>query len=200
MWGPGRPSGCPGCGRDRIGKARYRKPMMYGPKESDTGIVAEKPANKAVRAAAELAEPRPVTNGNSRGQRTDRTQCRGTVYQAAERIRRSSGPRSLPEVGAVCVSAHVRICAGGAGQPASLPRRTADECAGPSATPGGHRNRKESPFCNPRSPAETERGSAAMNPGTPADSGRRVATAGARTSQVCACMGVRTMSGGSVGS
>ena len=51
--------------------------MMYGPKESDTGIVAEKPANKAVRAAAELAEPRPVTNGNSRGQSTDRTQCRG---------------------------------------------------------------------------------------------------------------------------
>ena len=96
--------------------------MMNGPKKSDTGIVAEKPANKAVRAAAELAEPRPVTNGNSRGLSTDRTQCRSSVYQAAERIRRSSGPRSLPEVGAVCVSAHVRICAGGAGQPASLPR------------------------------------------------------------------------------
>ena len=97
--------------------------MMYGPKESDTGIVAEKPANKAVRAVAELAEPRPVTNGNSFGQSTDRTQSRGSVNQAAERIRRSQlGPRSLPEVGAVCVNAHVRICAGGAGQPASLPR------------------------------------------------------------------------------
>ena len=122
MPGPGRSSGCPGYGWDRIGKARGRKPMMNGPKKSDTGIVAEKPANKAVRAAAELAEPRPVTNGNSRGLSTDRTQCRSSVYQAAERIRRSSGPRSLPEVGAVCVSAHVRICAGGAGQPASLPR------------------------------------------------------------------------------
>ena len=84
--------------------------MMYGPKESDTGIVAEKPANKAVRAVAELAEPRPVTNGNSIGQSTDRTQSRGSVNQAAERIRRSQlGLRSLPEVGAVCVNAHVRI-------------------------------------------------------------------------------------------
>ena len=45
------------------------------------------------------------------------------MTQAAERIRRSPrGPRSLPKVGAVCVNAHVRICAGGAGQPASLPR------------------------------------------------------------------------------
>ena len=59
--------------------------MMYGPKKSDTGIVAEKPANKAVRAAAELVEPRPVTNGNSRGSSTDRTQCRSLC------TRRSSG-------------------------------------------------------------------------------------------------------------
>ena len=63
--------------------------MMNGSKKSDTGIVAEKPANKAVRAVAELAEPRPVTNGNSRGPSTDRTQCRSSVCQAAERIRRS---------------------------------------------------------------------------------------------------------------
>ena len=114
--------------------------MMNGPKKSDTGIVAEKPANKAVRAAAELAEPRPVTNGNSRGLSTDRTQCRSSVYQAAERIRRSSGPRSLPEVGAVCVSAHVRICAGGAGQPASLPRNH------PLRSPVGRYDVYENPF------------------------------------------------------
>ena len=77
---------------------------------------AEKPANKAVRAVAELVEPRPVTNGNSCGQNTDRTQCRGSVNQAAERIRRSQlGPRLIPEVGAVCVNAYVRICAGAPG-------------------------------------------------------------------------------------
>ena len=32
--------------------------------------------------------------------------------------------RQPPKVGAVCVNAHVRICAGGAGQPAFLPRST----------------------------------------------------------------------------
>ncbi len=32
------------------------------------------------------------------------------------------GRPSLPEVGAVCLNGHARICAGGAGQPASLPR------------------------------------------------------------------------------
>ena len=122
--GPGRSSGCPGYGWDRIGKARGRKPMMYGPKKSDTGIVAEKPANKAVRAVAELVEPRPVTNGNSHGQSTDRTQCREFCVPGgrADTAVQWAGPRSLPEVGAVCVSAHVRICAGGVGQPAFLPR------------------------------------------------------------------------------
>ena len=33
--------------------------------------------------------------------------------------------RQPPKVGAVCVNAHVRICAGGPGQPGSLPRRCA---------------------------------------------------------------------------
>ena len=35
--------------------------------------------------------------------------------------------RQPPKVGAVCVNAHVRICAGGAGQPAFLPRSLATE-------------------------------------------------------------------------
>ena len=51
------------------------------------GVVAEKPANKGARAPAEVVERRPVTNGNPRGQSTDRTQRRATVTQAAERIR-----------------------------------------------------------------------------------------------------------------
>ena len=51
------------------------------------GVVAEKPANKGARAPAEVVERRPVTNGNRRGQSTDRTQRRATVTQAAERIR-----------------------------------------------------------------------------------------------------------------
>ena len=60
---------------------------MNGPKESDTGVVAEKPANKEARATAESVERRPVTNGKPQGQSTDRTQSRATVTQAAERIR-----------------------------------------------------------------------------------------------------------------
>lgn len=60
---------------------------MNDPKKSDTGIVVRKPANKAVRAAAEPVERRPVTNGNPRNQSTGRTQSRATVCQAAERIR-----------------------------------------------------------------------------------------------------------------
>ena len=51
------------------------------------GIVAGKPTNKGARATAESVERRPMTNGNSQGQSTDRTQRRATVPQAAERIR-----------------------------------------------------------------------------------------------------------------
>ena len=40
------------------------------------------------------------------------------------KLHQSCASPSLPEVGAGCVSAHVRIYAGGAGQPASLPRHS----------------------------------------------------------------------------
>ena len=51
------------------------------------GIVASKPANKGAQATAESVERRPMTNGNSQGQSTGRTQSRVTATQAAERIR-----------------------------------------------------------------------------------------------------------------
>ena len=51
------------------------------------GVVAEKPANKEAQATAEPVEPRPVTNGNTQGQSTGRTQSRVDVTQAAKRIR-----------------------------------------------------------------------------------------------------------------
>ena len=41
------------------------KPMMYEHRKSDIAIVAVKPANKAERSAAELVEPRAVTEGNA---------------------------------------------------------------------------------------------------------------------------------------
>src|SRR5450759_15840 len=61
--------------------------MMHGPGESDSAIVAGKPTNKAERSAAEPVEPRAETKGNASQQSTGRTQSRGTVSQALERIR-----------------------------------------------------------------------------------------------------------------
>jgi hypothetical protein len=110
--------------------------MMNGPEKSRLAIVAMKPANKAARsatepsvkepAAAESVEPRAGTKGNADQQSTHRTQSRVSVSQALERIRQvgsrllcRSYPRWEPDAG----KPHVRICAGGAQQCVSLPRR-----------------------------------------------------------------------------
>src|SRR6516164_588621 len=72
--------------------------MMHGHEKSDPAIVASKPANKAEDSAAErsVAEPnaaepverRAGTKGNAGQQSTRRTQCRVSVSQALERIRK----------------------------------------------------------------------------------------------------------------
>ena len=67
--------------------------MMHGPGESDSAIVAGKPTNKAERSAAEPVEPRAETKGNASQQSTGRTQSRGTVSQALERIRQRARQR-----------------------------------------------------------------------------------------------------------
>ena len=67
--------------------------MMHGPGESDSAIVAGKPTNKAERTAAEPVEPRAETKGNASQQSTGRTQSRGTVSQALERIRQRARQR-----------------------------------------------------------------------------------------------------------
>src|ERR1700693_2510164 len=61
--------------------------MMHKPEKSDSVVVAVKPANKAERSAAELAEPRTETKGNADQQRTRRAQDRESVSQALERVR-----------------------------------------------------------------------------------------------------------------
>src|ERR1700758_2101030 len=85
--------------------------MMHGHEKSDPAIVATKPANKAEgppvarpageKHAAEPVERRAWTEGNADQQSTCRTQCRESVSQALERIRkvareerRRSSPRS----------------------------------------------------------------------------------------------------------
>jgi retron-type reverse transcriptase len=61
--------------------------MMHEPEESDSVVVAGKPANKVERSAAELVEPRTETKGNVGQQRTRRAQHRESVSQALERVR-----------------------------------------------------------------------------------------------------------------
>src|ERR1700751_5802685 len=94
--------------------------MMHGPEKSDPVIVAGKPTNKAERSAAEMVEPRTGTKGNADRQSTHWTQSQARVSQALERIRQAvavTHPRWEPHAG----KPHVRICAGGARQLASLP-------------------------------------------------------------------------------
>src|SRR5438067_7136364 len=77
--------------------------MMHGHEKSDPAIVAMKPANKAEgppaarpaeeKHAAEPMEPRAWTEGNAGQQSTRRTQCRGSVSQALERIRKVARER-----------------------------------------------------------------------------------------------------------
>jgi hypothetical protein len=67
--------------------------MMHERGKSDPVVVAVKPANKAERSAAELAEPRAGTKRNAGQQSTDRTPSRATVTQALDRIRRTARER-----------------------------------------------------------------------------------------------------------
>jgi RNA-directed DNA polymerase len=61
--------------------------MTNGGGKSGSAVVAVKPTNKAEQSAAELVEPRAEAKGNAGQQSTLRTQSRGSVSQALERIR-----------------------------------------------------------------------------------------------------------------
>src|SRR6202140_419678 len=60
--------------------------MMHDREKSDSAIVAAKPTNKAVPTAAEPVEPRAGAKGNASQQSRHRTQGRGRVSQALERV------------------------------------------------------------------------------------------------------------------
>src|SRR5580704_10279590 len=106
--------------------------MMHGREKSSPVIVAGKPANKAqpeTVTAAESAERRTGAKGNANQPATIRTQGRAHVAAsgltlALASIRQAAKldrlyPRWEPYAG----KPHVRVCAGGAQQWASLPRR-----------------------------------------------------------------------------
>src|SRR5215472_8859781 len=106
--------------------------MMHGRGKSSPVIVARKLANKAdpeTVSAAELVERRTGAEGNADQPATNRTQGRARVAAsglalALASIRQAAmldcqNPRWEPYAGKL----QVRVCAGGARQLASLPRR-----------------------------------------------------------------------------
>jgi hypothetical protein len=106
--------------------------MMHGCGKSSPVIVAGKPANKAqpeTVTATESVERRTGAKGNADQPATNRTQGRARVAAsglalALASIRQAAMldcqyPRWEPYAGKL----HVRVCAGGARQLASLPRR-----------------------------------------------------------------------------
>ena len=77
--------------RSRNGTAEGRrnpKPMMNGMEKSDSVVLAVKSANKGTAVPAESMERRTEPEGNPESQSTRRAQDRGSVTQAADRIRR----------------------------------------------------------------------------------------------------------------
>ena len=69
---------------------RMPKPVMNGWKKSDEAVRPVMVANKGARAPAEPSEERASTKGNPGCQSTRRTQSRGSVPQAAIRIREAA--------------------------------------------------------------------------------------------------------------
>ena len=67
--------------------------MMHGLEKSDSAIRAMKPANKAGQPAAEWAEQRAGTEGNTGQPRTQRTQSRASVSQGLDRVRHAARQR-----------------------------------------------------------------------------------------------------------
>lgn len=79
------PSGNAPEGRD--GKAIGQKPSMHGCEESDRPVVPAKSSNKTGKPEAEVMEGSGLVKENSGQQNTRRTQCRGSVYNALDRVR-----------------------------------------------------------------------------------------------------------------
>jgi hypothetical protein len=113
-------------GADRPEKVTYRTSGMHACGKSDGLIVPAKPPNKGMR-LAEVVEGRGLAKGNTRFRITCRTQCRVSVLLSDPSVREAASaasainPRWEPYAG----NPLVRFCAGGWGQPQSLPRRLA---------------------------------------------------------------------------
>jgi RNA-directed DNA polymerase len=72
--------------------------MMHEPEKSDLAIVATRPPNKAGTPAAEGAEPRAGTEGNTGHPRTPRTQSRASVSPGLDRVRQAARQRKKESI------------------------------------------------------------------------------------------------------
>ena len=85
--GPGRPSGRPsGPGEEGQGRTL----TMHDKRESDNGIVPQKPPNQEQLCLTEGAEGRPLTKGNMFQSPAARTQSRGPASRGLGRVRQAA--------------------------------------------------------------------------------------------------------------
>ncbi|WP_442780470.1 maturase [Ensifer sp. SL37] len=74
---------------------------MNDTEKSDSGIVAEKPTNKAGQPAAESVEPRLGTKGNAEQQHMHRTQTLARMTQSLDRVRKAARRRKKEQLTAL---------------------------------------------------------------------------------------------------
>ncbi len=129
--GPGRACSDPGESRGLVGK---EKPVPHEEKEEAIGFIhsSDEAGEQGEATLCGVGGAKGWNQGESRTTKARPGRRAGTtVTQAGVGYGRGRARPSLPEVGAVCLNGHARICAGGAGQPASLPRLPVPRCGPP---------------------------------------------------------------------
>src|ERR1035441_7398039 len=100
--------------------------LSHGIGESYCGIVLAKQPNKSERSPAEVVEGRPQAKENTPEPNPYRTRCRICGSHGLARVReaasvRFDAKRPYPRQEPCALVAPARVCAGGSGQPLSLP-------------------------------------------------------------------------------
>src|SRR6516164_8330467 len=113
----------------RSAKAQSHTADAHAPEESDRAILSMNQPNKGERSSAEAGEKRARAKENIVQSNTDPTQCGGMSVPRLARCARNNPSRQSSNVGAVCVEAPVRFCAGGSQRRLSLPRQLSNSDA-----------------------------------------------------------------------
>ena len=106
-------------------KAKSYKTQMYGDGESSGGIVPAKRSKEGLGGLQEIVEGRlPAKENSNQSIPAPDSEPDEWANHGWGRVRRSvTGPRHYPRWEPCALGAPARFCAGGAGQPASQPRR-----------------------------------------------------------------------------